>query len=96
MGRAVSYTDADGRVTDDPEAAVSGEIVEYDAHGRPHRRTRFDLVRPATPGSPERRGFFLTKRELPWLPVSEPAFLLCVLAMLLIAWLGAAIVIYLS
>lgn len=63
--------DAEGRPTDDPEAAVSGEIAEYDAHGRLRRRTRF----------------FLTERELPWLPVSEPAFLLWVLAALMVIWL---------
>ena len=41
-----------GPTTDDPAAAVRGEIVEYDAHGRPRRRTRF----------------FLDERDLPWLP----------------------------
>ena len=79
-GSAVSYTDADGRATDDPAAAVRGEIVEYDAHGLPRRRTRF----------------FLTERELPWLPVSEPAFLLWVLVVLMILWLGVGLVLYLT
>jgi hypothetical protein len=69
--RAVAYTDAEGRSTDDPAAAVRGEIVEYDAHGQPRRRTRF----------------FLDQRELPWLPVSEPAFLLWVLIVLMVIWL---------
>lgn len=68
---STTYVDAEGRPTDDPEAAVSGEIAEYDAHGRLRRRTRF----------------FLTERELPWLPVSEPAFLLWVLAALMVIWL---------
>ena len=68
---AVAYTDADGQATEDPAAAVSGEIVEYDAHGRPRRRTRF----------------FLDKGEIPWLPVSEPAFLLWVLVALFVVWL---------
>jgi hypothetical protein len=69
--RTVLYADAEGRPTEDPDAAVSGEIVEYDVHGRLRRRTRF----------------FLTERELPWLPVSEPAFLLWVLAALMLIWL---------
>jgi hypothetical protein len=74
--RAVAYTDSDGRSTDDPAAAVRGEIVEYDAHGRPRRRTRF----------------FLSERELPWLPVSEPAFLLWVLIALMAIWLVIGLV----
>jgi hypothetical protein len=78
--RVVSYTDAEGRATDDPAAAVQGEIVEYDGHGLPRRRTRF----------------FLTERELPWLPVSEPAFLLWVLVILMIVWLGVGLALYLT
>jgi hypothetical protein len=74
--RTVAYVDAEGRPTDDPEAAVRGDIVEYDAHGRLRRRTRF----------------FLTERELPWLPVSEPAFLLWVLAALILIWLAIGFV----
>ena len=74
--RAVAYTDADGRATDDPAAAVEGEIVDYDAHGVPTRRTRF----------------FLTERELPWLPVSEPAFLLWVLVFLMAVWVVIGLV----
>ena len=64
------YVDAGGRRTDDPEHAVSGEIAEYDDHGRVLRRTRF----------------FLDRSQLPWLPVSEAAFLLWVLAALVIVW----------
>jgi hypothetical protein len=69
--RAVAYTDAEGRATDDPAAAVRGEIVEYDAHGRRRHRMRF----------------FLSEHELAWLPVSEPAFLLWVLIVLMAIWL---------
>jgi hypothetical protein len=68
---SVVYTDAQGLPTDDPAAAVSGEITEFDAHGRPRRRTRF----------------FLDSEALPWLPVSEPAFLLWVLVALIVGWL---------
>ena len=67
--KTVVYVDTAGRVTEDPEQAVSGEIAQYDAHGR-LRRTRF----------------FLDRSEIPWLPVSEPAFLLWVLVGLLIIW----------
>jgi hypothetical protein len=74
--RAVAYTDAEGRATDDPAAAVEGEIVDYDAHGTPTRRTRF----------------FLSERELPWLPISEPAFLLWVLVLLMAVWVVIGLV----
>ena len=75
--RAVAYTDAEGHATDDPAAAVRGEIVDYDAHGAPTRRTRF----------------FLSERELPsWLPVSEPAFLLWVLVVLMAVWVVIGLV----
>ena len=74
--RSAVFADAEGRPTEDPEAAVSGEIAEYDVHGHLRRRTRF----------------FLTERELPWLPVSEPAFLLWVLASLIVVWLVIGLV----
>ena len=73
---AVAYTDAEGRATDDPAAAARGEIVDYDAHGAPARRTRF----------------FLSERELPWLPISEPAFLLWVLVVLMAVWVVIGLV----
>jgi hypothetical protein len=66
------YLDADGRPTEDSAEAVRGDVIEYDAHGRPTRRVRF----------------FLDRSELPWLPVSEPAFLLWVLAALFVVWLA--------
>jgi hypothetical protein len=77
--RTAEYLDADGRPTDDPEAAVRGEIAEYGPHGRLRRRT----------------SFFLTERELPWLPVSEPAFLLWVLAALMLIWVAIGLVLHL-
>jgi hypothetical protein len=75
-----TYVDAEGLPTDDPETAVRGEIAEYDAHGRLRRRTRF----------------FLAEREIPWLPVSEPAFLLWVLVALMLVWLAIGLVLYLT
>jgi hypothetical protein len=74
--KSAAYLDRTGRPTDDPSEAVTGEVAEYDAHGRVHRRTRF----------------FLDRAELPWLPVGEPAFLLWVLAALVLVWVGIAIV----
>ena len=68
--RAVRYTDADGLPTDDPAAAVRGEMVEIDARGDVRRRTRF----------------FLREEEIPWLPISEAAFLAWVLAALVLIW----------
>jgi hypothetical protein len=68
--RKVTYLDAQGQPVE-PAKAVEGEIVEYDAHGQPARRTKF----------------FLDRRDLPWLPVSEPAFLLWVLVGLFVVWL---------
>jgi hypothetical protein len=71
--KVVAYADPTGEATDDPARAASGEITEYDAHGRPLRRTRF----------------FLDRSELPsWLPTSEPAFLLWVLLGLMLVWVG--------
>jgi hypothetical protein len=74
------YVDASGRVTEDAEQAVGGEIAEYDDHGLPLRRTRF----------------FLGRSELPWLPVSEPAFLLWVLAGLFVIWVCIGLVLTLT
>jgi hypothetical protein len=71
----IVYADAAGRTTEDPARAVTGEVVEQDSHGRPLRRTRF----------------FLSRAELPWLPVGESAFLLWVLTALLLVWLGIGI-----
>jgi hypothetical protein len=68
--RVAAFTDADGRATDDPAAAVRGEMVEYDAGGETRRRTRF----------------FLSEEQIPWLPVSEAAFLVWVLAGLILIW----------
>jgi hypothetical protein len=73
--RAVAYRDAEGSPTDDPAKAVQGEVVEYGAHLEPARRTTF----------------FLSRSELPWLPVSEPAFLLWVLAALVMVWLAVGV-----
>jgi hypothetical protein len=77
--RKVVYSDAAGRATEDPAQAVTGEIAEYDDHGR-LRRTRF----------------FLDRADIPWLPVSEPAFLLWVLAGLILVWAGIGLLLVLT
>jgi hypothetical protein len=69
--RSARYGDHAAEASESPAAAVRMPIVEYDSRGRPVRRTRF----------------FLAERELPWLPVSEPAFLLWVLAVFVVVWL---------
>jgi hypothetical protein len=53
---------------------TSGEVAERDVHARPTPRLRV----------------FLDREALPWLPVSEPAFLLWVLAALVLVWVGIA------
>lgn len=69
--RSAPYGGHEVEASDNPAAAVRVPVVEYDSRGRPVRRTRF----------------FLAERELPWLPVSEPAFLLWVLAVFVVVWL---------
>jgi hypothetical protein len=69
-GRTASYTDAEGLPTDDAATAVRGEMVEYDTGGDVRKRTRF----------------FLSEEEIPWLPVSEAAFLVWVLVGLVLIW----------
>jgi hypothetical protein len=68
---AEAYFDAEGNPTDDPARAVRGEVVEYDAKSGRARRT----------------WFFFEEVEIKWLPVSESAFLLWVLVLLLVIWL---------
>jgi hypothetical protein len=76
----VSFVDIHGRPTRDAAAAAAGEIVELDELGRPIKRRRF----------------FLTREELPWLPVGEAAFLLWVLAALVCVWAVVGVVIRLT
>jgi hypothetical protein len=76
----VVLLDGDGRPTEDAAAAVTGEVAEHGADGRVIRRTRF----------------FLTRAEAPWLPVSEPAFLLWVLALLVGVWLAIGLFVALT
>jgi hypothetical protein len=68
---ATSLVDAEGHSTDDRRRAVRGELVEYDAKSKRTRRTWFRVEQV----------------EIKWLPVSESAFLLWVLVLLLAVWL---------
>jgi hypothetical protein len=77
----VELRDGDGRRTDEPEVAASGEIVERDAHGVLRGRTRF----------------FLRDEEMPSrIPVGEAAFLLWVLVAMLVAWLVVGVILRLT
>ena len=67
--------DADGRLTTDPAGAVRGEVVELDENERIAHRSRFQIE----------------WIEIKWLPVSEPAFLLWVLAAFVLVWIAVAV-----
>ncbi|TMK79281.1 MAG: hypothetical protein E6G45_03980 [Actinobacteria bacterium] len=68
---AAIYLDAEGNRTEDPALAVRGEVVEHDEKDGRTRRT----------------WFFIEEVEIKWLPISESAFLLWVLGLLLGIWL---------
>jgi hypothetical protein len=67
--------DADGRPTTDPARAVTGEVIELDPQNH----------------SSQRSWFRIEWMEFKWLPVSEPAFLLWVLAAFVVVWVVVAI-----
>jgi hypothetical protein len=67
--------DAEGKPTDDARQAVAGELVSYDARSKRARRAWFRIEQV----------------EVRWLPVSESAFLLWVLVLLLAVWLGIGV-----
>jgi hypothetical protein len=66
-----AYFDAEGNRTEDPARAVRGEVFEHDAKRGRRRRT----------------WFFIEEVEIKWLPITESAFLLWVLVLLLALWL---------
>jgi hypothetical protein len=70
-----SRLDIDGRPTDDQARVVAGEVGGLASAEHPV----------------ERRRFFLTREQLPWLPVGEAAFLLWVLAALVATWVLVAL-----
>ncbi len=60
-----------------PTDDPAAAVREYDPHGAPRRLTRF---------------FLLEQKALPWLPVSEAAFLLWVLVALIVGWLVVGLI----
>jgi hypothetical protein len=54
-----------------------------------------EIVHVDLHGSTRRTRFFLQREDLPWLPVSEPAFLLWVLVALVLAWIAIALLLVL-
>jgi hypothetical protein len=66
--------DADGNVIAAPDRAAAGEVLEHDERGEVKRRT----------------WFLIEEVEFKWLPVSESAFLLWVLALLVVIWVAVA------
>jgi hypothetical protein len=73
--KVTSFVDAEGKPTDDPRQAVRGEFVDFDPKSKQTQRTWFRLEQV----------------EIRWLPVSESAFLLWVLVLLLGVWLGIGV-----
>jgi hypothetical protein len=72
-------------------------LAGTDAHGHPTDDPAAivggEVVEHDAHGRPTRRTpFFLTEREMP-LPVSEPAFLLWVLAAFIAAWIVVALIV---
>jgi hypothetical protein len=73
--QTASFVDAEGKPTDEARRAVRGELVQYDARSKRVRRAWFRVEQV----------------EVSWLPVSEGAFLLWVLVLLLAVWLGIGV-----
>ena len=73
--------------------------VYLDAEGKrtldPGKAVGGEIVERTGEGASRRTWFRVHEVELKWLPVSEAAFLLWVLALLLLAWLIAALVLFL-
>jgi hypothetical protein len=75
-------------------------VVYRDAEGRetddPRDAVQGEILDYGHARPVRRIKFFLDRKELPWLPVSEPAFLLWVLVGLLLIWSTVAIVLTLT
>jgi hypothetical protein len=79
-----------------PSQVRDDSTLLYDAHGEittdPSRAVRGEIVE-GPEGAPRRRTWFLIEEvEIKWLPVSESAFLIWVLALFVCAWVVVAIV----
>jgi hypothetical protein len=83
------------------DKAAQAKLVAYaDAAGRatndPAQAVSGEIVETDRHGRLRRTRFFLDRADIPWLPVSEPAFLLWVLAGLLLVWAGIGLVLALT
>ena len=54
-----------------------------------------EVVHVDVHGATRRTRFFLQREDIPWLPVSEPAFLLWVLLALVLAWVAIGLLLVL-
>jgi hypothetical protein len=81
-------------------AARRSLVVYRDAEGRetddPSEAVQGEILDYGHARPSRRIKFFLDRKELPWLPVSEPAFLLWVLVGLLFIWSTVAVVLTLT
>jgi hypothetical protein len=81
-------------------AARRSLVVYRDAEGRetddPREAVQGEILDYGHARPARRIKFFLDRKELPWLPVSEPAFLLWVLVGLLFIWSTVAVVLTLT
>jgi hypothetical protein len=75
---------------------ASPRVVYRDAEGRetddPREAVQGEILDYGHARHTRRVRFFLNRKELPWLPVSEPAFLLWVLVGLFVIWSAVAVV----
>ena len=84
-----------------PDREAPAKIVAYaDAAGRatedPAQAVSGEVAELDRHGRLRRTRFFLDRSDVPWLPVSEPAFLLWVLAGLFLVWAGIGLVLTLT
>jgi hypothetical protein len=84
-----------------PERGLRARTAVYrDAEGRvtpnPAEAVNGEIVDVGLHGTTRRTRFFLQREELPWLPVSEPALLLWVLAVLVLVWIGIGLALLLA
>lgn len=82
--------------TEGPRSERKRSVSYLDAAGRrtddPAEAVQGEVVEYGAHQPVRRTRFFLSRSDLPWLPVSEPAFLLWVLAFLLIVWVAVGLV----
>jgi hypothetical protein len=84
----------------EPTAPPRKAVAYADAAGRatedPALAASGEIVEYDAHGQLRRTRFFLDRSEIPWLPVSEAAFLLWVLAALFVVWACIGLVLTLT